>query len=867
MMMTTRPRLSPQTSCLVACALLIIACAEASAPVNVGPRDQGADDLDMGDERPDLPAADLGDPADLGQDLDNPGDMPQAPDADPDAPAAAEYSLCALVDPADPFGACAPDLVLAFGLVPAAQSATRVLRVDSEGAVPLILSNPRVTGLSPAIQLAAWSAPPDPMRSPQTAPLSVAPGESAFVEVTLTGAASATDLGAFALELDADVGLGAPETLSAPLSGSLGGCAPNTLDCNMDPADGCEANTAADPTNCGMCGRTCAFDNAAALCSNSQCALGACAQGFDNCNMDPADGCETNIFNRLADCGACGAVCDFPNATESCQQGTCTFDACQGTLRDCNMDTVADGCEIDISNTVAHCGGCGMACNIPGADATCQGAQCLFAGCRPNFYNLNGSATDGCEYACTASSADDQPDNGFIDANCDGIDGTISRAIFVASNGSDSGNGSMSAPYRTISKALSVAANTAGLDHIYISEGTYNEQLFLVNGVSLFGGYQRAFGWRRTANANTRIYWDVASQSRIVALQGANLTLPTTIDRLLVEAGTATGGGTSVYGFYCRTCPGLRLTNNNIIAGDGGRGLDGATGATGLATFGRGFDGVAGSNGSADGSTRGAGGAGGSSQCGRSGGAGGTGGAEGRNRGDDGGTGQLGVTGGTGGNGGDPGGDGGDGNNGPPGNPGANGIGGSGGSVESDWWVGANGANADNGQHGNGGSGGGGGGGQGCTFCNNGTGNGGGGGGGGGCGGVGGTGGTAGGSSFGVFLHSSTGAVLSGNTITSGGGGRGGDGAAGGAGSDGGSGALGSVHKSNEIGEGGNGGNGGRGGDGGRGGGGSGGSSFGVYRHSTTIGLPGTNTITGGSAGLGGAGGNNGLPGASARNN
>jgi hypothetical protein len=861
-------RLSTPTLGLVTCALFVLACAEASAPTPVGSSDLGQhnDDRDM-NAMSDLPVSDM--PA---SDM-TAGDMDPAPDANtddmpagdlaPDLPPMPSYAVCALVDPADPFGACAPDTILDFGFAPAAQPVTRVLRLDNDGPVSFSLTATRVPGLNPTLQLATWSTPPNPARTSAQAPLALAPGESAFVEVTLTGPINPVDLAAFALEADLNVGQAAPELVSVPLAGLLGGCAPNTRDCNLDPTDGCEVDTSADPANCGMCGRACAFTNATALCVNSQCSLGACAQGFDNCNQDPADGCEVDIFNRLADCGACNNVCDLPGATESCIMGACTFNTCEGAQRDCNQDPYVDGCEINISNNVAHCGGCNMPCNIPGADATCQSSQCVFAGCRPGFYNLNGSTADGCEYACSFTSADDQPDNGFIDANCDGIDGTISRAIFVARDGSDSGNGSMSSPYRTIAKALSVAANTSGLDHVYISEGTYNEQLFLVNGVSLFGGYQRAFGWRRSAAAVTRVYWDVVGQNRIITIQGTNLTLPTTLDRLLIEAGSASGGGVSVYAFYCRTCPGLRLTNNTILAGDAGRGQDGTPGTTPSA---RGYAPVSGgAGGQCDGDTPGNGGPGGASDCGRTGGGGGRGG-EISSAGTRGGDGAGGTLGGHGGSSGDPGRRGADGADGADGSPGAAGSGGGGqGQVQNDFWIGEAGGAGSPGSHGNGGGGGGGGGGQGgCFPCNRGGGNGGGGGGGGGCGGTGGGGGTAGGSSFGVFLHSSTGAQLSGNTITSGAGGRGGDGAFGGAGSLGGAGAAGAQVCTGEVGGGGTGGRGGQGGTGGRGGGGAGGHSYAVYRHATTIGLPGSNTLTPGSPGQGGTGGNNGAAGTAA---
>jgi len=45
----------------------------------------------------------------------------------------------------------------------------------------------------------------------------------------------------------------------------------------------------------------------------------------------------------------------------------------------------------------------------------------------------------------------DYPDPNFVDTNSDGLDGEVNNAIFVEPvNGSDSNNGSMLAPVRTI---------------------------------------------------------------------------------------------------------------------------------------------------------------------------------------------------------------------------------------------------------------------------------------------------------------------------------------------------------------------------------------------------------------------------------
>jgi hypothetical protein len=85
-------------------------------------------------------------------------------------------------------------------------------------------------------------------------------------------------------------------------------------------ADKCVADN--DATACGAACTVCAVPaNATAACAAGACGLGACAAGFGNCDMMPANGCETNLTNDPANCGACGTVCAAPM--------TCVNSVCQ----------------------------------------------------------------------------------------------------------------------------------------------------------------------------------------------------------------------------------------------------------------------------------------------------------------------------------------------------------------------------------------------------------------------------------------------------------------------------------------------------------------------------------------------------------
>jgi len=505
------------------------------------------------------------------------------------------------------------------------------------------------------------------------------------------------------------------------------------------------------------------------------------------------------------------------------------------------------------ANPVA--GGPGVSCMNLGTRATTGSFTRTISGLSPDtryYVSAFAENTAGRVYAHGSSafscSVNDVPDG--VDRNCDGIDGDINGAIFVSPLGSDANAGTIASPMRNLQPAIA-RAQSQGRD-VYVAAGNYTQgTLTLANGVSIYGGF--ATDWSRgPGNQSSIIHNGSIVNGRVVGVQGNNISVVTTIDRMTIQTPNITGlSGVDNYGFHCVSCPGLRLRNSTINTGSGSPGLNGGSGSNGSS----GTNGLNGVQGHCDSNVSAPGGAGGSSTCSRAGGNGGAG-RYGDNAGWAGGTGQIGTSGGSGGpkNGCSGSGHGQDGSNGSTGVNGSNGSGGVGGSFSGSYWSTSNGGSGTSGTSGNGGGGGGGGGGQGGTWCLNGTGSGGGGGGAGGCGGSAGIGGGGGGGSFGLFLVNSTGAQLSGNTISAGAGGRGGNGGAGGCPGAGGTRGLGASICTSEVGRGGHGGNGGNGGRGGHGAGGAGGPSYGVYRLNTSVSTAG-NSVSHGGAGAGGTGG------------
>jgi hypothetical protein len=106
-----------------------------------------------------------------------------------------------------------------------------------------------------------------------------------------------------------------------------------------------------------------------------------CSAGRADCNADLAtDGCETAIDTSVTNCGACGIACSLTNATAGCAAGDCTVATCDTGYGDCDTDA-ANGCEANLLESTAHCGACGNACTgldlcVGGTCGTPVGDQC-----------------------------------------------------------------------------------------------------------------------------------------------------------------------------------------------------------------------------------------------------------------------------------------------------------------------------------------------------------------------------------------------------------------------------------------------------------------------------------------------------------
>ncbi len=653
---------------------------------------------------------------------------------------------------------------------------------------------------------------------------------------------------------------------------AIGSCQGTNANCNLSTGDGCEVNVALDPLNCGVCGNVCGFPNAVPRCAGGACGIlacegayrdcdallgngcetdsstdafncggcgeaclveggvgtciggfcdvGTCIGNFGDCDDNPLNGCEADLFYDEGNCGACGRPCAPANGAGVCDEGECAIETCLGAFEDCDGDADT-GCEANTASSLNNCGGCGLVCDFVGASESCVAGDCRFGVCLDGFYDANDDPSDGCEYECTFIDPVDVPDPLGIDTNCDGLDGDLSRTIFVWEGGSDGFSGlTPAAPVRSLNRALVVAAGRPDRDTILLATGTYTgAAVELIGGVSIYGGYSSNFQTRSLVAPTVRSLGPTAAFARGLAGQAL-------VDRVAFV--TADRPGPSEHAATLVVSGSSDLLTLRDVELRAGRGSDGGAGAPGQnRTPGHAGFGGAGSSGGTGGWL----------------GAGRGGNGRRRGRGEDGTSGSAngGPCGGGGGDGdgsnlgcadGDPR----SGDNGGRGCDGRLGAHGAGGSDAGSWsgiaWSPSHGVAGTAGTNGGGGGGGGAGGGEDCNifgaciFC--GTGRGGGGGGGGGLAGTGGGGGGGGGASIALVVDGSI-VNLDGVTITTSGGGAGGRGGSPGVGGGGGGGGSGAPSGSNTDGAGGDGGDGGTGGGGGCGGGGGGGPSVAVW--------------------------------------
>ncbi len=186
--------------------------------------------------------------------------------------------------------------------------------------------------------------------------------------------------------------------------------------CNNDPTDGCETSLSDDVTNCGSCGFKCFNDHGSTACVSSACKP-TCLSGWASCDNNVVNGCEKSITDDPANCGGCGVVCTALHGSNACVGGGCVPD-CDTGFDTCDNNP-ANGCETNLQQDVLNCGVCGKSCAAPNAQVTCSAGACAIVACAADTWDLDKKPENGCEYSCKKTSDNEICDS--KDNDCDGL--------------------------------------------------------------------------------------------------------------------------------------------------------------------------------------------------------------------------------------------------------------------------------------------------------------------------------------------------------------------------------------------------------------------------------------------------------------
>ena len=129
-----------------------------------------------------------------------------------------------------------------------------------------------------------------------------------------------------------------------------------------------------NPDHCGDCDQPCALpDHGLPACVFGTCGIGSCDKGFDDCDEQAFNGCETDLNSNPDHCSQCDLACPLPDhGLAACSSGTCGVGSCDKGFDDCDGQ-VFNGCEADLNTDVDTCGDCFTTCAV---EETCDNGIC-----------------------------------------------------------------------------------------------------------------------------------------------------------------------------------------------------------------------------------------------------------------------------------------------------------------------------------------------------------------------------------------------------------------------------------------------------------------------------------------------------------
>ena len=148
-----------------------------------------------------------------------------------------------------------------------------------------------------------------------------------------------------------------------------------------------------------------------------------------------------------------------------------------------------------------------------------------------------------------------------------------SSAFFVRADGNDEDAGTPANPLATLQTAINKAGDKGG-GSVYVAGGKYAGSLSLVDGVSIYGGFDPNTWLRDSTRHITEI------QGGETAVRGIRVRA-LSLDALTIRSVDASEPGGSSIALNLSASTGIVVNASRLIAGDGARGSDGANGKNG----------------------------------------------------------------------------------------------------------------------------------------------------------------------------------------------------------------------------------------------------------------------------------------------
>jgi hypothetical protein len=217
-----------------------------------------------------------------------------------------------------------------------------------------------------------------------------------------------------------------PDGCSGSECGAVTACPAGSANCNGKDDDGCEV-TLGTLSDCDACGSECANSHGPTICQAGTGDAGAacqptCIAGYADCDLNPNNGCETDINSDSINCGSCGKACSANGGTPLCVGGKCGVSSCNPGFGDC---TNGGSCNIDLNTDPFNCGHCGHICSNAHGAPFCNGGSCQIT-CDAGYGDCNAPSDgdssapdDGCETTLNVpDSVGSVPNCGACGAGC-----------------------------------------------------------------------------------------------------------------------------------------------------------------------------------------------------------------------------------------------------------------------------------------------------------------------------------------------------------------------------------------------------------------------------------------------------------------